>query len=297
MNSSGDVHAFTNLGTARYIRRMIWQVTILVILLAFLFHRILVDLVAQWIRDPNYSHGFFVPLFCAWIVWRDRKRLLALSSRPNDWGLVIILGALGELVVGTLGAENFLSRTSLLFLLAGLVVYFFGWNSFRALLFPWAVMFLMVPLPAIIFNQIALPLQFQASRLASGLLALAGVPVLRQGNIIQLPTISLDVIDACSGLRSLVSLLALAVFYGYLFERRVLMRMVLIVAAVPIAVLANGVRIMGSGMLGEYWGPDKAEGFFHYFSGGALFVVSLGLLIALHAALSWIMRTAKARPA
>jgi exosortase len=185
----------------------------------------------------------------------------------------------------------------LLFLLAGLIIYFRGWRFFRTMLFPWAVLFLMIPLPTIVFNQIALSLQFQASRLAGSLLALVGVPILREGNVIRLPSLTLNVVEACSGLRSLASLVALAIFYGYRFEPRISRRMVLILSAVPIAVLANGVRIMGSGILGQYWSTEMAEGFFHLFSGWLIFLVSLGLLAAFHKAVSWVDRWTLARNA
>ena len=201
-------------------------------------------------------------------------------------------GSLGILALGVLGAELFLSRTSLVVLIAGLLVQFRGWRFFRAVIFPWAVLFLAIPLPAIIFNEIALPLQFQASRLASAILGLIGVPVLREGNVILLPSLSLDVVEACSGLRSLVSLIALAIFYGYFVERRVSRRVLLALAAIPIAVLANGLRIMGSGFLGEYWSPERAEGFFHMFSGLLIFIVSFGLLTGFHALISWLGRPA-----
>lgn len=204
---------------------------------------------------------------------------------PTFTGLFVIVGALGILVVGVLGAENFLSRTSLLFLVAGLVIDFCGWRYFRALIFPWAVLFLMVPLPVILFNEVALPLQFLASKLASGLLVLVGVPVLREGNVISLPSLSLDVAEACSGLRSLVSLATISVFYCYVFESRVSRRILLVLSSVPIAVAANGVRIAGSGILGQYWDPGKAEGFFHLFSGWVIFVLCLVLLMLFHAIL------------
>ena len=165
------------------------------------------------------------------------------------------------------------------------------------MLFPWAVLFLMIPLPVIVFNQIALPLQFLASRLASEMLSVLGVPVLREGNVINLPSLSLDVVEACSGLRSLVSLVTLAVFYGYLFEPRTSRRVFLVLSSIPIAVAANGFRIMGAGLLGEYWSPDKAEGFFHLFSGWLVFVLSLGLLVLFHKILGWFGRRPHARPA
>ena len=273
------------------------QPVLLVLLIALLYHGILASLVADWWTDPNDSHGFIVPIFCAWVIWKERKRLAATPRKPSWYGLLVITGALGLLVLGVLGAELYLSRTSLLFLLAGLAIQFRGWRFFQATLFAWAVLFLMVPLPAIIFNQITLPLQFQASRLASGMLELVGVPVLREGNVIHLPSLTLDVVEACSGLRSLVSLITLAVLYGYLFERRSWRRLLLVLVAAPIAVVANGVRIMGSGILGQYWGPDKAEGFFHMFTGWLIFVISFSLMMIFHAALSWFGRETKPRQA
>lgn len=244
----------------------------------------------QWWSDPNYSHGFIIPIFCGWIVWKERKYLAEESEQPNWLGLILILAALGVLVLGVLGAELFLSRTSLILLLAGLVIHFRGLSYFRRILFPWALLLLAVPLPAIVFNRIALPLQFLASWLASGLLALLGVPVLREGNVINLPSLSLDVVEACSGLRSLVSLITLAILYGYFFERRTWMRVLLAIFAIPIAVAANGVRIMGSGLLGEYWDPQKAEGFFHLFSGWLIFVLSMALLVTFHSLVALVVR-------
>ncbi len=258
------------------------QAALIAVLIVFVYHRILAGLAGQWLHDPNYSYGFLVPLFSAWVLWRDRKRLAIEDGEPSWVGLVIIGAALGQLVLGVVGAENFLSRTSLLFLVAGFIIHFRGWKLFRAVLFPWSVLFLMIPLPAIIFNELALPLQFQASRLASGMLALLQVPVLREGNVIQLPSLTLDVAEACSGLRSLAALITLAVIYGYVAEQSRSKRVLLILAAVPIAVVSNGVRIMGSGILGEYWSPERAEGFFHLFSGLLIFLLSFGLLALAH---------------
>jgi exosortase len=267
-----------------------WQVAVVFALLSVLYFRVLGGLVDEWIRNPDYSHGLFVPLFAGWVLWQKRRTLELIPRKPALSGLLVVLAALGMLVLGILGAEVYISRTSLLFLFAGLVIYFAGWRTFRAVIFPWSVLFLMIPLPAIIFNEISLPLQFEASRLAAGLLNLIGVPVLREGNIIVLPSLTLDVAEACSGLRSLVSLITLSIFYGYLFEPRISRRMPLILAAIPVAVLANGIRIMGSGVLGEYWSPDKAEGFFHLFSGWLIFVCSLLLLLGFHAGLNQFMR-------
>jgi exosortase len=162
--------------------------------------------------------------------------------------------------------------------------------------FPWLFLVLMIPVPAILFNQITFPLQIFASRIASTLLPLAGVPVLREGNVIRLPAMALEVAEACSGIRSLMSLVTLAVMYGYLLERRWLVRSLLAMAAVPIAVTANSLRIVGTGLLVQYWDPDKAEGFFHTFSGWMIFVVSLLLLFAVRRILHWIVGRSDEQP-
>jgi exosortase len=263
-------------------RPALWQGIVLALLLGWLYFPILSRLTAQWWNDPNFSHGFFVPAFSLFIVWQDRAHLLSLPHRPSSWGLLITVCALGVLVVGSLGAELFLSRLSLLLVLAGLVIFFLGWKFFRAMLFPWAFLLLMIPIPAIIFNQITFPLQILASKVAANVLPLAGVPVLREGNVINLPAMPLEVAQACSGIRSLLSLGTLAVIYGYLMETRNWMRTVLALSSIPIAVVANSLRIVGTGLLVQYWDPDKAEGFFHAFSGWLIFVVSLALLFLLH---------------
>ena len=259
-----------------------WAVVLLALVIGFVYYKTLGKLVMDWWTDPNFSHGFLVPLFSAWVVWKDRKHLSALSLRPSWLGMVVILFSLATLVVGAFGAELFLARISFVFLLAGVVIYFLGWHFFRALLFPWAFLFLMIPIPALIFNQITLPLQLLASRLASSILPLLGVPVLREGNVIVLPAMPLEVAEACSGIRSLMSLGALAVIYGYLLEPRILMRVLLLIAAVPIAVAANALRVVGTGLCVQYWDPAKALGFFHEFSGWVIFIVAFGLLVLVH---------------
>ena len=273
----------------------VWQVVALSGISLWLYWSILTHLVGQWWHDPNFSHGFFVPLFSALIIWQERNKLATLPVRPSWTGLVIAAIAMCTLVVGQLGAELFLSRSSLLILLAGLIILFCGWVYFRALLFPWAFLSLMIPIPAIIFNQITFPLQLLASRVSSRILPFMGVPVLREGNVINLPAMALEVAEACSGIRSLMSLVALAIIYGYLMEKRVWVRWVLALASVPIAVAANSVRIIGTGLLVQYWDPDKAEGYFHASWGWIIFVISLVMLYALHGLINLGLRKAGAK--
>jgi exosortase len=259
-----------------------WQRLLLLGLVGCLYGTILFHLAKQWSNDANFSHGFFVPIFSLFVLWQDRARLARQPDKPSNWGLLIILAALSVLVVGVLGAELFLSRISLLLLLAGLVIFLRGWPMFRAVLFPWAFLILMIPVPAIIFGEITFPLQILASKVAAMLLPLLGVPVLREGNVIHLPAMSLEVAEACSGIRSLISLTTLAIIYGYLVETRTWVRVALALASIPIAVAANSLRIVGTGLLVQYWDPEKAEGFFHTFSGWLIFVVSLAMLFLLH---------------
>jgi exosortase len=259
-----------------------WQIALLAALCLWLYAGTLVHLVAQWWHDPNFSHGFFVPLFTAFVIWQERERLRRIPLKPSWSGLLIIAFALCVLIVGQLGAELFLARVSLIFLAAGLVLLFLGWKFLWALAFPLAFLLLMIPIPAIIFNQITFPLQLLASRVAAAILPLFSVPILREGNVIVLPSMALEVAEACSGIRSLMSLVTLAIIYGYLIEKRVAVRWLLAIGAIPIAVAANSARIIGTGLLVQYWDPDKAEGFFHLFSGWLIFVVSLAMLYLLH---------------
>lgn len=282
MTASPDKPGMACAGSAGAAQFRWWLIGVLVLLIAVLYATVLARLFQDWLHDPDYSHGILVPLFSTFLVWRNRRVLGRLPVRPTWWGLGGIVGALVVLVVGKLGAELFLSRSSLVLLLAGLVLFFLGWRWLRALLFPLAFLFLMIPIPALIFDQISLPLQFFSSRVATTLLTVVGVPVFRSGNIIHLPAMTLQVAEACSGIRSLISLVALAIIYGYLLESCLWRQLVLVVAAVPIAVIANALRIMGTGILVEYVNPDLAAGFFHLFSGWLVFVMALCLLFAFH---------------
>jgi exosortase len=271
-----------------------WQTATLLALVGLLYAPILVRLVQQWWSDPNFSHGLFVPAFAGFVIWQDRSRLAAIHPAPSTWGLPVMLLALCTLILGVFGAELFLSRVSLLMLAAGMIIFFMGWGILRAVVFPLLFLVLMVPIPAIVFSQITFPLQILASKLSASLLPFCGVPVFREGNVINLPAMPLEVAEACSGIRSLLSLMTLAIMYGYLLEKRVAIRVVLALASIPIAVAANGLRIVGTGLLVQYWDPEKAEGFFHAFSGWLIFVVSLLMLFVLHRALNFFRRSSKA---
>jgi exosortase D (VPLPA-CTERM-specific) len=266
-----------------------WQAVVLLVLVGWLYGSILVRLFLQWVgpsHDPNFEHGIFVPLFALFILWQDRKKLQAIAPAPSWTGLPLIVLSLLLLVIGVLGAENFSSRVSLLILLAGLIILFRGWKFFRAVLFPWAFLFLMIPIPALIMQHVTFPLQLLATRLATAMLDLINVPVLREGNQIILAAMPLDVAEACSGIRSLLTLVTLSIIYGCLLESRIWVRVVLAFSAVPIAVAANSFRIFGTGLIVQYWDPNKAEGFYHTFSGWLIFVAALIMFFAVHRLIS-----------
>lgn len=251
---------------------------ILAAILAALYWPILVGLATQWWDDPNYSHGFLVPLFSGFLVWRERARLTALVPRGSLPGLAVLIGGLGILILGNIGAENFLMRASLIIVLSGLILFHLGTRVFRILFFPLAFLFFMVPLPAVVFYAVTFPLQRLAAENAAWTLDLLGVPVLLDGNVIHLSQISLGVTEACSGIRSLISLLAGAVAWAYLMLPLGLIAAGFVLSAIPITIFANAARVVATGLIGQWLGVEYASGFFHEFAGLAVYTFALACL-------------------
>lgn len=269
---------------------------ILLALLVAIYWGVVASLVGEWYTNPDFSHGFLVPLFSAYLIWTKREKLRSIPLRQSWAGVGLVVAAIIMLFLGVYGAELYLSRISLVMLFGGLIWTLAGRPMLRELRFPLLVLLLAIPLPQVIYNQITFPLQILASKLASAALPFFGVPVMRDGNVIQLPAMKLEVAEACSGIRSLMSLFTAAIFYGYFLEPSVKRRIILALSAIPIAVIANGARIVGTGLAVQYWDPDKALGFFHEFSGWLIFVVSLVCLYLLHMAMNLFSRLAR-RPA
>jgi exosortase len=267
----------------RSLRIQAWlPYAVIAALVVAIYFRVAAKLVFDWYDLPDYSHGFLVPFFAIFVMWDNRKVLRDIPLRPSWAGVPLIVFGLIVVVLGVYGADLFLSRISFLILVSGLIWTFLGRPMLLALSFPLFILLLAIPFPAIVFNQITFPLQLLASRLASVILPLLGVPVLLEGNVIELPVMKLEVAEACSGIRSLMSLFTLAVFYGYFLERTTRRRVILALASIPIAIAANTARIVGTGLCVQYWDPEKALGFFHEFSGWVMFVISLACLYVLH---------------
>ena len=245
---------------------------------------VLLALVRQWSDDPDMSHGYFVPLVAGYIVWKRRDELLAMQAEPNWWGLAVVAYGALQLWIGTLAVELFLTRTAFVITLIGAVWLLCGTRILRALAFPLFLCFFMVPIPAVIYNSITFKLQLLASSLAEHALDFLAVPVLREGNVLVLPNQELSVVEACSGIRSLLSLTFLSLVYGYFFETRRWIRIVLFLATIPIAIVANASRVTFAGLMTQIK-PELAEGAFHTASGWIIFMVALVILILFHRAL------------
>jgi exosortase len=252
----------------------------LVAAVVWLYWAVVAGLVRQWASDGDYSHGFFVVPLAAFFAWERRDALRRAIRRPTVLGLVVLASSLLCYIAGLFGSELFLTRVSLIGVTAGLVLFIAGLEHARILAFPILFLLLMVPLPEILFTQITFPLQIVASRLGEAAIGASGIPVLREGNILYLPGRALEVAEACSGIRSLMTLLMLAIVLGYFTERRAAVRIAIAIAAVPIAVVANAIRVAGTGLTSYWVSPAAAEGFFHSFSGWIVFIVAFAGLLA-----------------
>jgi exosortase len=257
------------------------------------------SLVRQWSSDENYSHGFLVAPCALLFVWQSRRALRSAPRCPHTAGLAVVVVSILLLTAGRFGAELFLTRVSLVGVVAGTVLFLYGPRHLKLIVFPLSLLLLVIPLPAIVINRVAFPLQLVASRAAEGLLSASGVPVLREGNVLVLPHAALEVAQACSGIRSLASLIALALIVGRLQlagQGGLGARALLAALAIPIAVLANMLRVAGTGFAAVWIGPQAAEGFFHAFSGWLMFVVALLALFASARVISrWRERSRPAR--
>ncbi len=251
------------------------------LLLLVCYAPVLIALVKNWNDDADMGHGFFVPVIAGYIAWQKKGELAGVRARPNWWGLAIVIYAAFQLYIATLGAELFLARTSFVISIIGMVLLLGGREYLRIFSFPLFLLFFMVPIPAIIYNRITFPLQILASEAADYTLQLLGYAVLREGNILELPSQRLSVVEACSGIRSLLSLSFLSLVYGYFFEKKTWIRVGLFLSTIPIAMIANAGRVTLTGILSEIK-PEYADGFFHEFSGWVIFMIALAIMIALH---------------
>jgi exosortase len=257
---------------------------------------VLRHLIRQCYYDADMGHAFFVPVISGFIVWQKREELVALKSSPNWWGLVLVAWGGIQLIIATLGTELYTSRLALIITLVGVVWTLCGTPVLKKLAFPLFLLLFMIPIPAVIYNSLTFKLQLLASHLAEDALTLLSVPVTREGNVLELPNQRLQVVEACSGIRSLLSLTFLSLVYGYFFEKKTWVRWVLFLSTIPIAIVANGSRVTITGLMTQIK-AELAEGFFHEAQGWVIFMVGLGLLIIWHQVINRATRLIEARRA
>jgi exosortase len=228
----------------------------------------------QWSTDEDMGHGFVVPFVALWIVWRERQRWRTQAAEPSWWGLPIVAAGMGMHLVSALGAGLFAGSVAFLISVAGVVVCLSGFARLRQWGFPFLLLLFMLPKLAIVYNQVTLPLQLLASRMAASMLTATGAAVIREGNILDVGGHRIAVAEACSGIRYLLPLAFIGIVFAYLADSKLWMRLVLLLAAVPIAIVANAVRVAVSGS----W-PPLAVGTLHTLTGTVIFVLCLATLV------------------
>ncbi len=251
------------------------------VLLGVCYAQVLFNLIHQWATDEDMGHGFFVPVIAGYIAWQKRDKIAGKLPQPNWWGLAILIWGGLQLYLATLGAELYLARTSLVISIVGTVYLLGGKQYLRVFAFPLFLLCFMVPIPAVIYNQITFPLQLLASRVAETTISLLQIPIIREGNVLELASQKLNVVEACSGIRSLLTLTFLSLVYGYFCEKRMWIRVVLFFSTIPIAIVANAGRVTLTGVIANYK-PELAEGLFHEAQGWVIFMVAFAILAVLH---------------
>ena len=291
----------------------LWKPLLIAAAAAFLFVNVLIKLGRDWWTDENYSHGLLIPFVIGFIVWAEWDKLKAAVSAPKlRVGFAVVAFGVLMLLGGTLGAELFTRRIALVVVLLGIVVYFFGAKILQLLIVPFLLLLFAIPIPQIIFNKIAFPLQLYASRAAVWGIRLFEVPTVRNGNVFEIlpqsatQTIALEVVEACSGIRSLMTLVTLAFVLAYFTRERehdandgwlaffksfdFWRAIILMLSAIPIAVLTNAARVTTTGVLAYHYGMRALDGFIHELSGWLVYLVALGLMVLVNLFLKAIFR-------
>jgi len=263
------------------IKQKQFNYSIVVFLLAFglLYWNTIYEMVMEWYIDPNYSHGFLIPFISGYLLWQKKENLGSVVINPTNLGLIIVVIGLCVYLVGNVTGDPFTIRISILIVIAGTILFTCGIRLFKEVSFPFFYLIFMIPLPFILYDSLAFPLKLLVSKYSVGFLKLIGIPALREGNIIYLVNTTLHVADACSGIRSIISLLALSTVLASFTQRDLIKKMILVALAVPIAVFVNCIRVIGTGILAIKYGEEVAEGFYHQFAGIGVFGIAMGMLI------------------
>ena len=240
---------------------------------------VVVQLVTIWSTDDNYSHGFLIPPIAAYLAWERREQFRSAPAGRSVTGLVVVVGSLVMLAPGMPG---FLSRLSLVSAIAGMVLLFFGPARLRTFALPLGVLLLMIPLPPPVFDRLELPLRMATSVLSEAFIRAADIPVIRDGNLLMLGNVTLEVARECSGIRTAISLVTLGLVFGYTADSRVALRLIVVALTIPVVVVVNSARVAGTALGTHYYGPAAAQGFFHDVAGWLAFAAAFGIMLLIH---------------
>ena len=255
-----------------------YRFLILMVLWVVTFYPVYPSLVAAWLNHSNNSHGMLVPFISLYFIWQSKEELHSAETSSNFWGAILLTGSLILYLLAFIGGIAVVVRSMIVFSLAGLILFTLGKRVFRILLFPIFFLLFMVPVPDTIVNAVAFPLQLFATKVSAGIIQFCTIPVYREGNMLYFVQTQLEVAEACSGIRSLVSLIMLSVIFMTQMRRGWLFKAIILFSAVPIALIANIFRVSGTGILAHFFGDQVARGFLHEFSGLAVFAFGLIVL-------------------
>lgn len=265
--------------------RMIALIAISILFVA-LYQRVFSGLIYDWSNNPDYSHGYLIPFIALYLVWSQRGKLNQTQSYFSYWGLLFLMLGVGQFIVGSVGAEHFLQSTSMIVIILGTALFLWGWGVMRIVLVPAAYLMFMIPLPAIIWNKFAFSLRLFATEIAVFFIQAMGLIVLREGNVLIMPNATLEVVDACSGLRSLISLLALSALISFMSPFPLWKKWLLFLFAIPIAIISNIIRLIVTVVFSQKFGIDITQGFSHTLSGFLVFCIGIMLFFIAYKLLS-----------
>lgn len=268
-----------------HIRNHIYPYIVLALILLF-YLPVIRGLIFDWARDANYSHGFLIVPVSVYMFYRKRQEL-RFPAKSSPWGAALIIAGSSLMILASAAAEYFTIRCALVITLTGLTFYYLGWDNFKKVWFSFFILLFMIPLPAIIYYSATFPMQLFSSKITNDILQLIGISSLRYGNIIKLPNYTLEVAEACSGLRGLVTLMSLGALYGNLTLPGRVRPLLLFVATIPIAIAANIARLFITVVVAYAISTRLADDFLHQLSGVIVFVVALILTIFLGGILRW----------
>jgi exosortase len=243
-------------------------------------------LVLTWYRSDDYSHGFFIIPLCFYIIWRKKEILAEIPIKPSLWGLALAIFSLLLYLFAHFAEIMTLTSFSMVLLLAGMVIYFYGFLMVKELLFPLFLLLFMIPVPAQIYAKLTIPLQLFVSKVSVGISSLLGLPIYREGNVIHLHDRTLQVVQACSGLRSMISLLTLCAIFSYFTLKSNLLRSILFLSGIPAAILVNIIRVLLLVFAFHYFNYDLTTGTTHTLFGMIIFILALIFIFVMKRVLS-----------